>query len=271
MKLPLLNKLKGTFSGTEIGIPINIISKIATDVNFKQSILTKESILFNFLLGFSTYKQDRLLDANEYFNNLENNFNISFISSISNISNISNKHNYYQSIIENEKYINSVLFCSYISICIFAIYYHIGVIFPLFTSTFAYKELKKNDKLSFLKPVYVAGMWTFCCCVLPLMLQNNYDSSMISFELMSPTFLNLFAMTNLADLKDYEEDFINGINTLPIILGQTKTKGIILISAILSSIMFINSPYFTQNFQNYFFLSSNILPYFSFLNITKIF
>jgi len=37
------------------------------------------------------------------------------------------------------------------------------------------------------------------------------------FKAMTPTFLNLFALTNLADLKDYDEDLLHQVNTLPIV------------------------------------------------------
>ena len=115
-------------------------------------------------------------------------------------------------------------------------------------------------------------MWTFCTIIVPLLIQDsNYlIISLDVFRTMTPTFLNLFALTNLADLKDYDEDLFNGVNTLPIILGPFKTKGIVLLSSILSTIMFINSPYFVSNLQNMFYISSNIFPYFSLFNLTSI-
>lgn len=263
MKIPLKSKIFPILSGIEIGVPINIISKVSTDVNFAHSPLTKESILLNCLLGFSTYKQDRYLDSLEYFNDI-NKLNNSII--------LNKKHDYYISIVNDEKNVQFTLFCSYIAICIFAVYYHIGLILPLFTSTFTYKYLKQNKHVSYLKPFYVAGMWTFCTILIPVLLNdNNLPISFDLFNLMTPTFLNLFALTNLADLKDYDEDLLNEVNTLPIILGQKKTKGIVLLSSILSIIMFINSPYFISNFQNMFYISSNIFPYFSLLNFTNLF
>lgn len=264
MKLPVLSKNIGALiSGTEIGIPLNIISKISTDVNFQNTPLTKESILFNFLLGFSTYKQDRYLDSLEYYNKYkyqrnESNFNLT-----------NPKHNYYLSLIHNEKQIQLSLFICYISICIFTIYYHLGIIIPFFSSTFLYKYCKNNKNVSFLKPFYVAGMWTFCTCVIPLLLSDSFDYSMVSFQLLSPTFLNLFALTNLADLKDYDEDLLNEINTLPIILGKSKIKIITLACSIISMLMFINSDYYSSNIQNLFYISSNVFPYLSFLNSTS--
>ena len=258
MKIPLKSKIFPILSGIEIGVPINIISKVSTDVNFVNSPLTKESILLNCLLGFTTYKQDRYLDALEYCNNVNNTI-------------LNKKHDYYTLIVNNEKDVQFTLFCSYIAICIFVIYYHLGLILPLFTSTFTYKYLKQNKHVSYLKPFYVAGMWTFCTIIIPLLLLNHNNLDIISYDLfgiMTPTFLNLFALTNLADLKDYDEDLLNEVNTLPIILGPIKTKGIVLLSSILSTIMFINSPYYINNFQNLFYISSNIFPYFSLFNFT---
>lgn len=263
MKLPQLNP--GTFStllpvlsGIEIGLPINIISKVTTDVNFINSPLTPQCILLNCLLGFTAYKQDRYLDAQEYFNEFM------YMNSTLDYINYNPKHYYYCSIINNKqnvKFVELSLFCAYISICTIAIYYNLGAIFPMFTSTFLYKYLKKNDKISYFKPFYVAGMWTICSCILPQIIYNEINQlSNIDFNIGYSTFLNLFALTNLADLKDYDEDITNGINTLPIVLGQSKTKSIILGSALLSTLLFINSEYYINNIQNLIYMSCNIFP-----------
>ena len=45
MKIPLKSKIFPILSGIEIGLPINIISKVSTDVNFDYSPLTKDIIL----------------------------------------------------------------------------------------------------------------------------------------------------------------------------------------------------------------------------------
>tara|TARA_B100001093_G_scaffold64713_1_gene54629 strand:+ start:11574 stop:12323 length:750 start_codon:yes stop_codon:yes gene_type:complete len=233
-------------SGIEIGVPLNIISKITTDVNFPNTIITKESILINFLLGFITYKQDRYLDAQEYFNNFYN---------------ISNpKHKYYISLLDNEKIVQLTLFCSYITICTLCIFssYDIKIILPLFTSTFLYKYFKKNNNLSFFKPFYVAIMWTICTNVIPLTFDNHdYSLNFLSF---APTFFNIFSLTNLADLKDYDEDLKNNVNTLPIILGKNKINKIILLSSFISTFIFMNSEYYSNNFHNIFYICTNIFP-----------
>ena len=74
MKLPFFkNTLYPILSGSEIGIPLNIISKVVSDANYLTPIISKESILLNILLGFSTYKQDRYLDSIEYtYSNIDN-------------------------------------------------------------------------------------------------------------------------------------------------------------------------------------------------------
>lgn len=255
MKIPFKTKILPILSGIELGIPMNMMSKISTDVNFIKSPLTKESVILNFLLGFITYKGDRYLDSMEHFNMSNNMTNIS-------------KSTYYESIMNNEKSVQFTLFTAYIALCIFVVYYHMGYIVPLIISTFMYKELKQNKQISFLKPFYIAGMWTFSCCMIPLLLQNNnqLNNLLINmdfydyYQLLSPMFLSLFSSTNLADLKDVEEDLINGVNTLPIILGNKKTKSIVLISSLLSIYIFMQSEYFTWSAQNIFFISSGIFP-----------
>ena len=235
-------------SGIEIGVPLNIISKISTGVNFPYDILTKECIILNFLLGFTTYKQDRYLDSLEYN------------KKYGNMTQVNDKHDYYLSILNNDKHIQFILFISYISICILSIYYQMGILIPLFSSTFMYKYFKQNKYTSFLKPFYVASMWTICTNIIPLLLLDNYDNSMITYQLISPSFFNIFALTNLADLKDYEEDLNNNIRTLPIILGKNNAKYMIYISSLIFFIMFINSEYFIWNLENTFYIISNVFP-----------
>jgi len=249
--MKLLKNISPILSGLEIGVPLNLISKIATDVNYPNTIITKESIFINFLLGFTTYKQDRYLDAQEYHTKFYN---------------ISNpKHEYYISLMENEKLIQFSLFCSYITISTILLWNNnnLKILPPLFTSTFLYKYFKQNKNVSFLKPFYVATMWTICTNIIPVIL-NDY--SYINFSLLVPTFLNIFSLTNLADLKDYDEDLENGINTLPIILGIQNSKSIILLSSILSTLLFIKSPFYTNNYQNLFYLTSNIFPLINLIN-----
>ena len=254
--MKLLKNVVPILSGIEMGIPLNLISKIAIDINYPNTIITKESILINFLLGFTAYKQDRYMDAQE---------NI-----LLNYSKFSNsKNEYYISLLDNEKFIQFTLFCCYIIISTLCLSPNndLKIIPPIFTSTFLYKYYKKNKNISFLKPFCVASMWTFSTCIIPLLANNDYSD--INLSLLVPTFLNLFALTNLEDLKDYNEDFENKINTLSIILGISKIKNIILFSITLSTILFIDSPFYTNNFQNILYISSNLLPYFSLLNYTN--
>lgn len=287
MKLIKKNLLP-VLSGIEIGIPINLMSKMSTDVNFITSPLTKESVILNFLLGFSTYKADRYLDAIEYFNS---NFNCTFDGTFNstlncnfnecNVLNLNEnapKFNYYQSLLNNEKSIEFTIFSCYIALFVLIVNYNIGIILPLIISTFGYKELKENKQIGFLKPFYVAGMWTFSCCMIPILMHNTQMESTLEFnnlnlhdyyQLLSPIFLSLFSTTNLADLKDIDEDIINGVNTLPIVLGIQNTKNIILVSSILSVLIFVQSEYFSWSFQNLFFISSGILPNLQLFNFSN--
>lgn len=254
-----INNLNPILSGLEIGIPLNLISKIATDNTYLNCALTKESIIINFLLGFTAYKQDRYLDSLEYF------------SRYNNFSNIK-KYDYYNSLVNNKKIIELTLFCSYITIAI--LFYlsnnDLKTVLSLFSTTFLYKYFKQNKKLSILKPFYVASMWTLCTCIIPLLVNSNFDFTDVSIPLVVPTFLNLFSLTNFADLKDYNEDLNNNINTIPVVLGKQNSKNLIIFTSLISSILFINSPFYINNIQNILYLSSNIFPYVSLFNNTTL-
>lgn len=255
INLPNINKITPLISGMEMGIPINLITKISVNSNFADFPINNEIIILNFLLGFCTYKQDRYLDSLEFKNDTLK---------------TSTKKKYYLSILSADKYIQLSLFSCYISLIILIIYYKIGILFPLYSTTFLYKNLKKDKNLSFLKPFYVATMWTYCSCCIPLIINNNIEISNIEFyKYILPVFLNLFSLTNFADLKDFEEDNKNDINTLAIRLGVLNTKKLILCSSIISTIFFINSPYYENSYINLFYLSSNLLPYLTLYNITE--
>ena len=81
-----------------------------------------------------------------------------------------------------------------------------------------------------MKPIYVSLMWTLTTTILPCVLHDHNYSILLNPEDYLPCTLNLFAMTNLADLKDIEEDKENCIKTIPVSYGKEFTNYIILIS-----------------------------------------
>lgn len=243
------NNIVPILSGCEMIIPIEILSKTSienyynvdfTDVLFNNVDLCN-IVLLSFCVSFATYKGDRLLDAEEYFQN-----NI-----------ITKKEDYYNKLINNKEIIQFSLFISYISIIIIVIEYNIKEFLPLFISTFCYKYIKKNELP--IKPFYISFLWTYLSCILPIMFISEIDFEEVqNYNYYLPVFLNIFATTNIADIKDYEEDLYNNINTLPTKIGLQESKYIIIISALLSNYIFIHNNNFELNLQNAFFIISNI-------------
>jgi 4-hydroxybenzoate polyprenyltransferase len=106
----------------------------------------------------------------------------------------------------------------------------------LLYSTEYYKELK-GEIVGF-KPVFVAGMWTFSAVLLPCILHDHDYSIIGDISDYLPCFLVLFACTNLADVKDIDEDIVNGVNTLPVVFGKENTQMLVMACLFLSSLMF---------------------------------
>lgn len=244
------NNILPILSGTEMIIPIEILSKTSIEnyynVDFINVLFNNVDlcniVLLSFCVSFATYKGDRLLDAEEYFQN--------------NIT--TKKENYYSKLIHNKEIIQFSLFISYISVLIIIIQYNIKEFLPLFISTFCYKYIKKNNLP--IKPFYISLLWTYLSCILPIMYIHNIDFDYIqNYNYYLPVFLNIFATTNLADIKDYQEDLYDNISTLPTKIGLQESKYIIIIASLLSNYIFIHSNNnFELNLQNAFFIISNI-------------
>ena len=248
MKQPI-NYFKNFFpiiSGLEIGIPLNLLSKVSTQAYFGQSLLDTKNIALNFLFGFVTYKQDRLSDAIEYYNS----------TSIISLNNDKNpKEKYYLSLIENKNEIELTLIIATFILISYSIIEK-PIVLPLYISTLNYKFIKTE---TYFKSLYISFMWTICSCILPL---DNTHLHSIDFTEYLPTFLSIFASTNYADIKDYDEDLSNQVKTLPILLGITETKILVIMTAFLSNIIFLSNDYSLQEFQDYLFIVGNTIPYF---------
>lgn len=281
--LPKLSNLKNSkafsnilpvLSGCEMIVPIEILSKTSIenyyDVNFMNVLFTNVDfqyiVLLSFLLSYVTYKGDRLLDAEEFVN--------------LKTKEITKKDKYYYSLIKNKQIIQFTLFSGYIAIIILIVHLQIKELIPLFMSTFCYKYIKtgkktnkgkgKNELLNIpIKPFYIATLWTYLSCVLPVMYIPEVNFNEVNFDEVNfneiqnynyylPVFLNIFATTNLADIKDYQEDLYNGISTIPTKIGLEESKYIIVISALFSNYFFVDINHFEFNLQNIFFIVSNI-------------
>lgn len=269
-KAIISNNILPVLSGCEMFIPIEILSKTSIEnyynVNFMNVLFNSVDfqliVLLSFLLSYVTYKGDRLLDAEEYIiNNLNSNLNSTkeFI--------INNKDEYYKKLINNEKIIQFSLFTGYIAIIILIIHLQIKELFPLFISTFCYKYIKRSEGKGNnglqnipIKPFYIAFLWTYLSCLLPIQFIDEVNFNEVqNYNYYLPVLLNIFATTNLADIKDYKEDLYNNISTLPTKIGLEESKYIIVLAALLSNYFFMNSNnHFEINLQNAFFIFSNI-------------
>lgn len=237
-------------SGLEISVPLNYLTIVSNNVNFQLPLKTlNNDLILNSLLGFVTYKSDRYLDALDYQNEKKNGGMPMLYLSESKINNFEN-------IIKNEKYVQFVLFNVYLTILIYTIHEHETYYLPFLISTFNYKNLKKE--LPYFKSIYISTLWSLCTSILPFLHYSNLN--VFDNNNFLPIFFNIFATTNLADIKDIKEDKKNKINTLPIILGKDKTIKIITFASILSTYFFVNNDFFEFNILNNLFICSNIIP-----------
>ena len=112
----------------------------------------------------------------------------------------------------------------------------------LLLSSEYYKNLKKN--LPYLKPFYVGLLWTIASLIIPcVMYEHNYNIIDYPSDYL-PVFLNIFATSNLADIKDIEEDTKNNIFTLSSILGSKKSIFVSVLGLVFSGLLFISNDHF---------------------------
>ena len=89
-----------------------------------------------------------------------------------------------------------------------------------------------------IKPFYISFMWTLSTVILPCVLYERNLSILMTPGDYIPCLLTLFATSNIADVKDIEEDRYNNINTLPVQYGELTTTYVILLCLALSSFLF---------------------------------
>lgn len=244
-------------NGVDIGIPLNIIDNVFTNLHYGYDITTAKVLLLQFLIGYYTYGKDRYKDSIEYFESLKTN-------TTSQISYVipPKKFQLYETLYKN-RYLYQLSYCV-VFYCISFIllndeywYLNIPPLLALYSTEY-YKQLKGT--IVGFKPVFVASMWTFSAVILPCLL-HDHDYSILqdTYDYM-PCFFSLFACTNLADIKDIEEDTMNNVNTIPVYIGEKNAKAIILVSLFLSSYIFgIHPHYYDRPIVNGLFELQNII------------
>ncbi len=212
--------------GSEIGIPLFFLEKTFTNLHYGIDINTKELFLFQSLLGFFTYGTDRLLDT--LYKNSENDTKL---------------NEYFR---ENSKILSFLLFLSYIKIIndLISVETTELLVLPL-TSTLFYRQFKTN--FGEFKAIYIACFWTLAAVIIPCIWHdNNYDILLDPLNYV-PCFLSILGTSNLADIKDIEEDKENNIKTWPVLFGKNNSSKISFIIIFLSTLMVIINP----NIKNY--------------------
>ncbi len=239
MNIPSLN-------GADIGIPLNIIDNVFTNLHYGYHVTTLKGVVLQFLIGYYTYGKDRYKDALEYF---QNGCGVEYIESQNNtyvMEITNNKKELYETLYLNRHFYQAsycVVFYSIFVLLFNNQYWYLNTpAAGLLYSTEYYKQLK-SQFVGF-KPLFVASMWTFSAAILPCVLHDHNYSILQDVNDYFPCFLLFFACTNLADIKDIDEDTLNGVNTLPGFWGKKNTQMLVLSSLALSSYMFGVHPHY---------------------------
>ena len=216
------------FSGDAIGFPIYMFQYIFTNLHYGKSIHVPNIFFFEVLLGYVTYGTDRLIDAYAYKKDPT-------------IEIRENKRELYENILANENVVMITLLVSYM-LCIQWLSqdrstapFSVLLLFNAF-----YKQLK--PKLGALKPVFIGAMWVIASIILPsVAYSHNYDILQDPVTYIPPM-LTIMGSSNIADIKDIDEDKEQHINTIPVILGEEYSHYFTVVVMFLSTIIHLNHP-----------------------------
>ena len=242
MNIPILN-------GLDVGIPLNIIDNIFTNLHYGHDITTPKIILLQFLIGYYTYGKDRYKDALEYYDIINSEIRDEFEGDVIDVANFEikdEKKELYKQLYDNDEFYDKS-YCLVFYCIMFLLfnddYWYLNLpAAGLLYSTEYYKQLK--GQIVGFKPIFVASMWTFSSVILPCILHDHNYSILSDVGDYLPCFLVLFAFTNLADIKDIGEDIANEVNTVPVVFGKRNTQILVLLCLALSSYMFGTHPHY---------------------------
>lgn len=235
----LAMKLSNPAPGIDIGIPLSLFQYVYTNLHYSENIIEPKMIALQFLIGFFVYGKDRYNDALEYHDEPY----------------ITTKNELYMYIYDNKERINILLDVSYVSILFLMLNGDDNILFlPFILILFSlqwYKDFK--PKLGHLKPVFISTLWTACAVILPSVI-HDHDYSILSYpQDYLPCTLTIFSASNIIDNKDIIEDKKNGINTIPVLLGEDNSNIISMIALIFSSLLLgINHNYLLHPWVNSF-------------------
>jgi len=219
--------------GIDMGIPLNIIQNVFTNLHYGYDITTFKAILLQFLIGYYTYGKDRYRDALVYETNKYD----------------TPKKELFEYLIKYKDFYKLSYDASFIFI-VFILLMDENMInnipfIALLLSTDYYNEIKKLGPL--IKPTYIAVMWTFSAAILPAIM-HDHNYSILNYPIdYLPCAMTMFSSSTILDIKDIEEDKINGVRTIPSVYGLEKSQMLTIFLLGLSSLLVGLNPNYLEN------------------------
>ncbi len=130
-----------------------------------------------------------------------------------------------------------VFFCIFFA-SLFGIAYRVSIVPKKFTSIVRYRSLAQIPGS---KEMFISIAWAVSTGLIPFL--GAPESSLSSLPVvLAFTFSMVFIRTVLLDVRDVQGDRIVGKETIPIAIGKTNTKAILVVMSILLTILLIISP-----------------------------
>ena len=217
-------------SGAALGVPLSIIQNVFTNLHYGYDITTWQAVGLQFLIGYYTYGKDRYKDALDYKDEPYP----------------TDKVKLYDELNENADLyaLSYQIVFQMIALILLAEFRDLNIVpfLLLLYSSEYYKDLKRVVPLA--KPVYVSTMWTLSSVVLPCVIHDDNFSILLDASTYLPCFLTMFALTNVADIRDVDVDRLNGIDTIPVAYGEVPTATVAQIALLFSSLIFGMNPHY---------------------------
>ena len=182
--------IKKELRALNVGLSLNIMTKIATDIRYGTNIVDFKLFIIELLLGYYTYGIDRYKDdeSSDYRIYI---YDIIYIIIISLISNNTIDRIPFNMLIYLTKY---------------------------------YKDVKIY--LGVYKSLYIGTMWTISIIILPSIIHDNNLNILKEPLNYIPYVLCLLSVSNTKDIEDVEKDKQNNIQTIPVKFGTEMAKKI---------------------------------------------
>ena len=219
--------------GIDMGIPLNIIQNVFTNLHYGYDITKIQSIILQFLIGYYTYGKDRYRDALVYEKNKYD----------------TPKKELFEYLLKHKELYKLSYDVTFV-IIMFILLFDQNIINNIFFvillySTDYYNEIKKLGPI--VKPSYIAVMWTFSAAILPaIMHDQNYSILKHPMDYL-PCAMTMFSSSTILDIKDIEEDKINGVKTIPSVYGLEKSQILTIFLLGLSSLLVGLNPNYLEN------------------------